>query len=268
MTPTQPSPEVDAFIEWARIDRVRSPHTLIRYEAVLRQIPDPIAAGREDFEAWWATRLHLSPATRANELGCWRAFYRWAVRFDLRADDPSRRVDPPKIPNAVPRMIGREDFHNLLGEWTADAPDLRRAYALGGFGGLRVSEAADLEWANIDIEARRIFLRGKGNKERPVPINGLLLDHLLPERTGNVVTAGGRPYTGASLQRKINRHMARHGVDHTYHDLRKRGASILLAKGVSVAVVRVMFGWSSMETVARYAVVGDDQLDQAAALLD
>lgn len=268
MDTTARSTEVDRFIQWARTDRVRSPHTLVRYEAVLRQIPDPINATCEQFEAWWATRLHMSPATRANELGCWRAFFKWAMRFDMRPDDPSRRVDPPKVPNNVPRMIGRQDFYSLLGEWTNDAPDLRRAYALGGFGGLRVSEAAELDWSNIDLEARRIFVRGKGNKERPVPINNLLLDYLLPEAEGNVLTAGGRPYTGASLQRKINRHMARHGVKHTFHDLRKRGASTLLAKGVSIAVVRVMFGWSSMETVARYAVVGDDQLDQAAALLD
>jgi site-specific recombinase XerD len=81
------------------------------------------------------------------------------------------------------------------------------------------------------------------------------------------VKAGDKPYSAAVLQRKINRHMARHGIDHTMHDLRKRGASIALSKGANPAAVRVMFGWSSMETVSHYAVVGDSELDRIAEML-
>jgi integrase len=164
-------------------------------------------------------------------------------------------------------MVGRSDFERLLGEATADAPDLRRAIALGGYAGLRVSEVAALDWADIDQEARRMFVRGKGRKERPVPLSPVLLDYLLPETGGNVVTAGGTAYSAATLQRKVNRLFARAGVRHTFHDLRKRGASIALSKGASPAAVRVMFGWSSMETVAHYAVVGDDELDRIAEML-
>lgn len=258
---------VDDFMAWAERDRNRSPHTLARYRATLAQFDDPAAATQADVEAWWATRLHLSPGTRANELACLRTFYKFCTRFDHRDDDPTRRLDPPRIPNRVPRMVGRSDLEKLLGEATEDAPDLRRAIALGGYGGLRVSEAASLDWRDVDQEHRRMYVRGKGGKERPVPLSPVLLDYLLPETGGNVVCAGGPAYAAGTLQRKVNRLFARVGVDHTFHDLRKRGASLALSKGASPVAVRTMFGWSSMETVSNYAVVGDDELDRIAEML-
>jgi len=81
------------------------------------------------------------------------------------------------------------------------------------------------------------------------------------------VCAGGPAYAPGTLQRKVNRLFARVGVDHTFHDLRKRGASLALSKGASPVAVRTMFGWSSMETVSNYAVVGDDELDRIAEML-
>jgi site-specific recombinase XerD len=260
----------DDFIAWARDDRRRSVNTLARYRAVLRDVTkfgDPATITTEQVEAWWKSRYHTSPATQANELACLRSFYRWATRFDHRTDDPTRRLEPPKIPNRVPRMVGRSDLETLLGEWTTDAPDLRRAIALGGYAGLRVSECASLDWRDVDEEARRMFVKGKGGKTRPVPLSPVLLDYLLPNTGGNVITAGGTSYTAATLQRKVNRMFHRHGVDRTFHDLRKRGASLALSKGASPAAVQVMFGWSSLETVQNYAVVGDDELDRIAEML-
>lgn len=259
---------VDDFLSWARDDRNRSPLTIDRYRAVLAAIPgDPLTADRDTIEAWWAGRYGAAPATRANELACLRSFYKWAAKFDRRADDPTRRLDPPRVRPAVPRAIGRADLERLLGEWTVGEPDLRRAYALGAYAGLRVSEAASLHWRDVDLEARRLYVTGKGAKERPVPLSAVLADYLLPDTGGNVVTGGGKPYSPAALQRKVNRHMRAHGVDHTFHDLRKRGASLALSKGASMAAVRMMFGWSSMQTVAAYAVVGDSELDLIAEWL-
>ena len=259
------------FLDWAHRDRNRSTATLARYRAVLDALSrhgDPAHLTESDVEAWWATRYDLSPATRANELACARTFYRWCTRFDHRPDDPTRRLDPPKVPNTVPRMVGRAHLEAMLGEATDGLPDLRRAVALGAFGGLRVAEAATLDWRDVDTESRRIYVRGKGRKERPVPLSAVLLDYLLPVRDGRVVvTTEGREHTPASLQRKVNRFMARVAPGHTFHDLRKRGASIALSKGANPAAVRTMFGWSSMETVSRYAVVGDDELDRIAEML-
>lgn len=257
---------VEDFLEWAARDRNRSPHTMSRYRAVLAMIDNPATATREDVEAWWATRRDLSPATRANELACLRSFYKWATRFDHRDDDPTRRLDAPRPTNHVPRPIGEADLDRLLYA-AKEAPDMGRAIALGAYAGFRVSEVAALDWSDIKQDSRRVYVRGKGGKERSFGISPVLLDKLLPDVGGNVVTAGGTPYTGAVLQRKVNRFIARQGVDHTFHDLRKRGASLAIAKTGDIYAVAKAFGWSSVETASFYATVSDDTLDRIAAAM-
>lgn len=255
---------IDDFIYWADRDRGRSPHTIARYRAVLGQLEDPANATREEVEAWWATRYDAAPATRENELACLRTFYRWMTRFDHRSDDPTRRLDAPNVHNKVPRPIGESDLTRLLGPLTEDHPDLRRAIALGVYGGLRAAEAAGLDWQMIDQDSRRVYVRGKGSKERVMALSPILLDKILPDTGGNIVTAGGRPYSPATLQRKVNRLMERHGIGHTFHDLRKRGATLAMAKVQNPQAVAQAFGWSSIQTVSHYAVVGDETLDAIA----
>lgn len=259
----------EKFLYWAERDRGRAVNTIARYQATLKRVEahagtEPIYCTIEQVEAWWASRYDASPATRENELGCLRTFYRWAMKFDHRPDDPTRRLDPPKVPNRIPRPIGQSDLDRLLGPLTEEALDLRKAIALGAYGGLRVSEAAGLDWANIDLESRRIYVRGKGAKERVVGLSSVLLDKLLPEATGNVVTAGGQPYSGPALQRRVNRLIARHGINYTFHDLRKRGASLAMERVRNPQAVAQAFGWASLQTVTHYAVVSDETLDEIA----
>ena len=262
----------EEFLEWSEFDRLRSPLTIKKYRAVLdqlREFADPVEATVDDIQEWWESRFDKAPATRGTELACLKTFYKYLTAFDHRDDDPTRRQFMPKIPARVPRMVGRSDFERLLHECTDGLPELRLAYALGGYAGLRIAEVAAVDWADVDLEARRIYVIGKGNKERKVPINTSLMDLLLPGRvSGNVLRPYGDPYSANALQRRVNRHMARHGVNHTFHDFRKRGASILLSKGASPVAVRKMFGWESMETVSSYAEVHDDELDQLGELLN
>jgi len=268
---------VEKFLEWAEFDRLRSPHTVTRYRATLASlstIADPATATTLDIDRWWVVRRSIinrdgstrprSAASRSNELACLRSFYRYMTRRDLRADDPTRTIDFLKPDNHVPRPMGESDLLRLLGPLTESAPDLRRAIALGVYGGLRVSEAAELDWSNVDFEARRMYVRGKGKKERAIGLHPILVDKLLPATGGNVVTAGGAPYSGASLQRKINRLIERSDISHTFHDLRKRGATLALARGVSPETVRQVYGWESMQTVTHYALVSSDELDKMA----
>jgi integrase len=237
------------------------PNTVTARARALRSlatVADPGTATREEVEGWWSLRRDLSPATRANDLAGLRAFYRWAQRWDHRADDPTRRLDPPKTPKGMPRPLGRADLHRLL----ATLPDeLRRAVALGAYAGLRVSEVAALDWADVDIEARRARVLGKGQKERLVALSALLIDQLLPDTGGNVVQAGGAPYTPASLQRRVNRAIQSAGVEATFHQLRHRyGTLAYQATGDLIAVGRQM-GHSSPVTTAIYAAASDEMAD-------
>ena len=257
---------IDDFLTWAERDRTRSPHTIRRYRRVLTTLGfDPTTATREQIEAWWATRYDAAPATRANDLACLRSFYKWTTRFGHRDDDPTRRLDFPKVPIKQPRPAGKSDLERLLGDLTAEHPDLRRAFALGAYGGLRVSEAAGLDWADVDPERRIAYVTGKGVKERGVGISSVLWDYMLPELpAGNVVTGGGSAYKPDTLQRKVNRFMRDHGVDSTFHDLRKRGASLALSRTKNPVAVCQMFVWESLQTAQHYAAFDDDVLHQIA----
>lgn len=238
-------------------------NTIAARGRVLRSVKTAGVATREEIEAWWQTRLDLSPATRAADLAHLRAFYKWAMRWEHRLDDPTLRLDAPKVPNNLPRPVSRTDLLKLK---EALAPDLRRAVCLGAYAGLRVMEVAALDWdRDIDLETRRARIRGKGDKSRLVALGPLLVDELLPNTGGNVVTGSSAVYSAAQLERKVNRAIRRAGVDATFHQLRHRyGTLAYQATGDLLAVGRQM-GHSSPVTTAIYAASSDEVADRIAA---
>lgn len=216
---------------------------------------------REDLEAWWRTRADLAPSTRSTDLSHLRAFYKWCQRWEHRDDDPTMRIDAPKVPNGLPRPVSRADLHTLLGQLP---PDLRRAVCLGAYAGLRVSEVASLMWSGVDLEARRARIFGKGGKWRLVALGPVLIDELLPDTGGNVITGTHEVYTAARLERRINRAIKGAGVDATFHQLRHRyGTLAYQATGDLIAVGRQM-GHSSPVTTAIYAAASDEVADKIA----
>lgn len=266
----------DDFIHWATHDRMRSPHTVARYRAVLRTLVpfgDPTTIDIDGVQAWWDSRINLAdgtpraPATRQNELACLRSFFRWATRFDLRPDDPTRRLTAPNVDNAFPHPIGRVDLARALEACDErDVPELRRAIALGAYGGLRVSEAATVDWADIDLDKRLMYVRGKGRKERLAGVSPRLLDEILPALpAGNIVTAGGRVYSADALQRRVNRHLDALGIAATFHKLRGRYVTQGIAETGDIYAVARAVGWSSIETAKSYAALSDDALHRIAA---
>ena len=245
------------WIEHLRAERTPA-NTVARRASVLRSIGNASTATREEVEAWWAGRRHLSPATRSNDLACLRQFYKWADRWDHRADDPTRRLDAPKVAKGLPHPLGRADLHKLLDNLP---PDLRRAVALGAYAGLRVSEVAALDWADIDLEARRARVTGKGGKTRLVALGAVLMDELLPDVGGNVVNAGGKATTGAALQRRVNRAIQALGVDATFHSLRHRYGTLAYQATRDLLAVGRQMGHSSPVTTSIYAAPADDAAD-------
>ena len=245
------------WIEYLRAERTPA-NTVARRAYVLRSIGHASTATLEEVEAWWAGRRHLSPATRSNDLACLRQFYKWADRWDHRADDPTRRLDAPKVAKGLPRPLGRADLHKLL---DILPPDLRRAVALGAYAGLRVSEVAALDWADMDLEARRARVTGKGGKTRLVALGAVLMDELLPDVGGNVVNAGGKATTGAALQRRVNRAIQALGVDATFHSLRHRYGRLAYQATRDLLAVGRQMGHSSPVTTSIYAAPADDAAD-------
>ncbi len=252
----------EAYLAHCAAERAPA-NTVARRRSVLVSIGDAGTATREDVEAWWATRRHLSPATRSNDLACLRSFYRWARRWEHRDDDPTLRLDAPKVDRGLPRPISRTDLHRLL----AVLPDdLRRAVALGAYAGLRVSEVAALHWRDVDIEARRArILHAKGGKSRLVALGAVLIDQLLPDTAANVVTGTTDTYSAATLQRRVNRAIRAAGVDGTFHGLRHRYGTLAYQATRDLVAVGRQMGHSSPVTTTIYAAASDDMADEIAA---
>lgn len=250
-----------AWLDWMAAARIPA-HTVARRRAVLRSIGNAGAATRGDVETWWTSRAHLSAATRANDLACLRAFYKWCRRWEHRDDDPTARLDAPKVDKGLPRPLSRADLHRLL----AVLPDdLRRAVALGAYAGLRVSEVAALHWHDVDLEARRArILHGKGGKSRLVALGAVLIDQILPDTGGNVVTGTKQSMSAATLQRRINRAMKRAGVDATFHQLRHRYGTLAYQATRDLVAVGRQMGHTSPVTTAIYAAASDDVADEIA----
>lgn len=243
--------------------RNRSAETIRAYRSAMRRYPaDPLTVTLEDAQAWWDDQDDKAPKTRQRELATVRSFYKWAIRFDHLTQDPTRRLDAPTQGRRLPRPVSRADLHKLL---AGAPPDLYRAIALGAYAGLRVSEAASIVWADIVADEHRLYIRGKGDKDRVLGLSPLLLDAILPEVEGNVVTAGGTPYTAAALQRRVNRYMAAQGVPGTFHRLRARFATVALAETGNLLAVSRALGHASPSTTAVYALTSDSDLDLIAA---
>lgn len=241
-------------------------NTIAARARVLRSLGNAGTATREEVEAWWATRRELSPATRSNDLANLRAFYKWAERWEHRSDDPTRRLDAPKVDKGLPRPMSRANLHRLL-DTLPD--DLRRAVALGAYAGLRVSEVAALDWRDVDLEARRARIwSSKGTKSRMVALGPLLIDHLLPDTGGNVVTGTDRRYSAANLQRRVNRAIRSAGVDGTFHTLRHRYGTLAYQATRDLVAVGRQMGHTSPVTTAIYAAASDDVADQIAAAVE
>jgi integrase len=250
--------------EWlAHLKAERTPSNTIAARArVLRSVGAAGTATREEIESWWASRRDRSPATRANDLACLRSFYKWARRWEHRDDDPTARLDSPAVDKGLPRPISRADLRRLL---TALPDDLRRAVALGAYAGLRVSEVAALDWSDVDVESRRARIHhSKGGKSRIVAIGTVLIDELLPDTGGNVVTAGGPVSSAAQLQRRVNRAIRAAGVDATFHQLRHRYGTLAYQATRDLVAVGRQMGHSSPVTTAIYAAASDDVADAIA----
>jgi integrase len=250
-------------LAWLERQHTKADNTIASRARVLRSLGNAATATIDGLEQWWESRAGLSPGTRAVDLAHLRAFYRWAALYDHRLDDPTRRLEAPRVPNRIPKRARPDDLAQLLDTLPED---LRRAVMLGAYAGLRVSESAALAWPDVDDEQNTITVRAsKGGKSRVVDVAPLLIDWLGPRVDGNVVTAGGEPYTAAALQRRLNRAIKEAGLDITTHSLRHRWGMAAYQLSGDLLAVAEMMGHSSVNTTKIYAMASSDVKKKIAA---
>ncbi len=188
---------IEQFLEYLRVERNYSSHTLRNYRSDLKAFFDSfrVATNKKGSEEQqpvaidylkireYLARLHSErrkPSTISRKLAALRSFYRYACREGLTDENPAKLVSSPRLPQTLPEVMTVEETNHLIdtmGKATADAGPDKSVFAFRDqlimeilYGsGLRVSELVNLNLDQIDHAECVLLVRGKGKKERIVP---------------------------------------------------------------------------------------------------
>lgn len=278
-------PELDDFAaHLAQVERA-SPHTQRAYLSDLRQLADFLgergtaldAASRDDLRAFLAARFGSnSPATLSRKQASLRAFYEHRVRMGHLADSPARRLVFPKRRTSLPNVVAVDDCFGLMempSKRTAAGLRDRCALELLYGAGLRVSELVGLDLG--DIQQGMLRVRGKGGKERIVPVGERARSSLAAYLSGArqrllglrrspdlFVTPRGGRMTRQGFWKLIGRYARGAGITQRVypHSLRHSFATHLLERGADLRAVQAMLGHADIATTQIYTHVDRERL--------
>jgi integrase/recombinase XerD len=281
------------FLAYLEFERGLSRNTLEAYRGDLLQLGrflaerevsalDATPADIGDFLTHLATgdadHRPASPATIHRKSACLRSFYRHLRREGLRDSDPTATLTAPRRSRKLPQVLTRGEVEKLLSQPRGTDPHALRDRALLELmyaSGLRASEAIGLELSDLDVEERVLRARGKGSKERVVPIGQAALKALTVylER-GRPELAKNRPepyvflnFRGGQLTRQglykiVRRHATTAGLADRMspHTLRHTFATHLLAGGCDLRSVQEMLGHADVSTTQLYTHLSSERL--------
>lgn len=290
-------PEVDGFLDMIVAERAASANTRDAYRRDLEDVANFLKqqgrttldrATSDDLRAYLdhlaADQIKEKSAVRtvARRLSALRQYYKFLVSEGKRAEDPASVLDTPRQGRALPKILTEEDVQALLNAAAnRGGPDGRRLTALLEIlyaTGLRVSELVGLPMAALARDARALIVRGKGGKERLVPLSGPARDALatyLPDRPW-FMTPGreakqqaflfpSRANAGVLTRQRMGQLLKQLALDARLdpakvspHVLRHCFATHLLDHGADLRSVQKMLGHADIGTTQIYThVVGE-----------
>ena len=210
---------------------------------------DPLTATPRDVEAYLAS-LGVGKNSLAQYQARLKRLHAYLVRDGLRPDNPLDLLDRPKIPQGRPRPLPDHYLHAI---WDLATPVERAWIVLGLYCGLRAGEAVAVSVE--DIEGDELVVRGKGDKERRVPIRGEVFDALEAvgwPKSGRFFPDAGEKAASVAIG-KLLRTVGAPTPRFSYHSLRHRAGSEWYRASRDVKVVAEMMGHSSIQTTLVYA---------------
>ncbi len=289
MKPPASSPEdaLRLFLEYLAVEKGLAPNTLQSYERDLRKLTarlkadrTPLARVTEDVLGGFLrgqSRSGLSARSQARLVSALRSFFRFLVLSGLVKRDPAARLTTPSTWLALPKFLTVEEVEALLRAPDPAKPagvrDRAMLEVLYG-AGLRVSELAALKAAEVNLGDGFLVCRGKGGKERIVPLGrsaAAAVGRWLAEARPLVDAGGreelflsrrGRPFTRQGVWKLLRKHAAGAGLaPKVYpHVLRHSFATHLLERGADLRAVQLMLGHSQITTTQIYTHVSRERL--------
>ena len=285
---------IDEFLRMLAVEENASAHTVRSYRSDLDQLLTFVAAragcepaalpctalDRDAVRAFLVDRLRSNRRSSvARKLSAVKRLVRDLLRRDVLAADPTAGIQAPRADRKLPAHLTVDDTFRLLEAPDAATPAGLRDRAILEVTyscGLRVSELIGLDWADVDTALGVVRVRGKGRKERIVPIGETALaalaayraqiPALCPRRApdGDAVflnRRGGR-LTVRSVARLVDRYTLTGGVSGKIspHALRHSFATHLLGAGADLRALQEMLGHASLSTTQKYTHVDLDQL--------
>ena len=287
---------LEAFLEMLAAERGAAPNTLAAYRADLLDFAAfARRAGLEAFAAAEPEVLRdylrslsdagLSPRTAARRLSTLRQFFGFLGREGLRADDPTPLLDSPRLPPSLPKPLAEAEVAALI-EGASRLPGHRGPLAVAALellysAGLRATELVTLPAAALREDQPMVAVRGKGGRERLVPISARAREAVLAARAARASgpkKAGRPPPPPRWLfpARGASGHMTRQGLGLLLKDaalaagldpervsphvLRHSFASHLLGHGADLRSLQLLLGHADIATTQIYTKVLEERL--------
>lgn len=285
--------EIDEFLDQLWSERGLSQNTLAAYRADLTGLARWLAqsgvaltdATRDQLMRYIAARVEggARPRSTARQLSSIRRFFRHQVTQGRLADDPSARIDMPRLGRPLPKSLTEGEVERLLNAPPADKPLGIRDRAMLEVlysSGLRVTELVELRLDQMNLRQGLVRVVGKGDRERLVPLGeeaqawldrhlrearpellrGRVSDYVFPTSRGDYMTRQAfwhlikRYAAAADIATRLSPHTLRHAF-----------ATHLLNHGADLRAVQMLLGHSDLSTTQIYTHVARERLKQVHA---
>jgi integrase/recombinase XerD len=278
---------VEAFLEMLAAERGAARNTLLAYQADLEDFAAVAAAKRQAvagcdaplLQAYMAglQRAGLAARTAARRLSALRQFHRFLLREGIREDDPTALLDAPRLPRTLPKYLTEQEVDALL-EASSRLPGRRGAVARAALEilyatGLRVSELLGLPRRALAGDATVLLVRGKGGKERIVPLSDPAKEAAvallaLEETPTRYLFPGRDPRRALTRQafflllRQVALEAGLDPARVSPHVMRHSFASHLLARGADLRSLQLLLGHADIATTQIYTHVLAERLQR------
>ncbi|MFN3396791.1 MAG: tyrosine recombinase XerC [Thermodesulfovibrionales bacterium] len=273
-TTTRMKEYIDKFIKYLEIERGFSLHTLRAYKKDLEIFSEFVESQPEkiepiDVRGFIAEQINsgLNKTSAGRRLAAVRSFFRFLHREGYIKSNPAKVVSTPKRPKMLPKFLTVDDVFSLIekpegiGFMVArDKAILELLYSSG----IRVSELSGLDMGDIDLREGLVKVKGKGRKERIVPvgskaieaIRSYLVERMLLKKREKALflNRNGSRLTERSIRRIVVKYARMVLIDGRIgpHTLRHTFATHLLQAGADLRTIQELLGHSSLSTTQKY----------------
>lgn len=281
--------DIADFLKHLRAERNCSEHTVLGYGKDLAKFQEFLGA-----QVTWKDVDHvmiraflselyekgLSKSSVARALAAVRSIYKWLAIEGKVKQNPAALVSSPKLPKRLPRVPSIEEMNNVLDtempEHTSFPEREALLFELLYGSGVRNSELVGMNLEDVRLREEAILVRGKGKKERFVPLSETATDALkqyLPKRNGLVarfkrshaallVNRRGERLTTRSVGRIVKQISVAKGLpaDIHPHTLRHAFGTHMLAEGADLRAIQELLGHSRLSTTQRYTHLSTRQI--------